>query len=147
MALKELYTELEQNQIFYKEMSELTDYEKEEGKLYEQKLKEKELITRRFLRLELTLRNLCLDMAYIGNAKELEETLEEFVNMIYSELLGNLRIMEKELEWEIGFSSEEYRKENDSKLRQNVKDINDKYNLVLERLYKKKLNELDSLIY
>lgn len=139
MALKELYTVLEQNQIFYKGMSELTDYKKEKEKLYEQKLTEKELITRRFLRLELTLRNLCLDMAYIGNVKEFEETLEEFEEMIYSELLGYLRIQEKELGIDIAFSSEEYRKENDSQIRQKVKDIDDKYNMVRERLFKKKL--------
>lgn len=146
MALKELYTEIERHLISKKEFTD-DDYEKTKNKFYEQKLTEQELFKRRFLRMELTLSDLCLYMAYIGNVKVLEKTLEEFEEMIYSELLGYLRIQEKELEIDIAVCGEEYIKENVSQIRHKVKDIDDKYNLVWERKYKKKLNELDSLIY
>lgn len=136
MALKELYIELSRNQISNKE---LTNFEKEEENFYEQKLTEEELLESRFLGMELKLRDLCLDMTYIGNVKELENTLEEFEKMIYCELLRYLRLQEKELEINIACCGEEYIKRNISQIRQKVKDINDKYKLVWERRYNKKL--------
>ncbi|MFB7641382.1 hypothetical protein [Peribacillus butanolivorans] len=129
MALKELYTEVRQHQK--KEFTEI-------NKLYEQKLTEKEQITRRFLRLELTLSDLFWEISYVKNVKEFEETLEEFEELLYSTLLENLRAHEKMLEMDTALCGEEYIKENVSQLRQLFKDFDDKYNMVRERKYRGK---------
>ncbi|UYY98727.1 hypothetical protein OJ967_25845 [Peribacillus frigoritolerans] len=117
MALKELYTELERHLIFKKEFND-DDYKKRMDKYYEQKLTGKELITKRFLRLELTLSDLFWEMTLVKNAKELEETLDEFENMIHSELLGLLRRKGKDPDFD-------------------TKDNDDKYNLIWERMKKR----------